>query len=1104
MSVSADTAIRFQALDSSRSFIVRAPAGSGKTGLLIQRYLRLLAQVDAPEEVVAITFTIKAAAEMRDRVLNALETSSALGASEFETTTQSLAQAVNDRDHELGWRLGEQPSRLRIQTIDALCLSLVRQMAWLSNLGGDVTPVEDASAHYEQAAGEVFALLEGPASDWQAPISMVLRHLDNDVPRFRQMLVTMLARRDQWLRHLSSVDDDGTRVAGSLRSMTEASLEEVRDSVPATAIEDLLTIAICGGRIESREVLPGTGFQDLGDWLGIADAVLTKNGKPRAQFSARYGFPGARHPDIDPFKAARDRVSPILADNPRLVTRLQAIRGLPPSLGGEAHWQIVRAVVQVLTVAVGFLRVVFSERGEVDFIELINAAQIALGEPENPTDLALSLDYRIGHLLVDEFQDTSHNQIELLERLTAGWEPDDGRTLFLVGDPMQSIYRFREADVGLYLEVRTRGLAALRPEPLTLTANFRSAPVVVEWVNQAFAEVLPASEDIATGAVTYSPSVAMAEMSEPGAVTVHARFDEKLEPDSNLVATLVKEELQRDPSQKIAVLVRTRTHLGPVLAGLKHEAIEYRGVDLHPLHNMPVVEDLLSLTRALAYPADKIAWLAVLRAPWCGLTLADLLALVGPAGDQTVLQRLDDAGVTGRLSPDGCERCIRVRRILKAALADRGLQSLRRWVENTWLALGGPVGVGDDFEEADAFLDLLDEIDQQPAPDFDRLNLLIAERYSPGLVSQSSVEVMTIHGAKGLEFDTVIVPALERGARSEEKKVLEWNERLVQDGRRELLLAPVPAVSEQPSPLYTYLRQLEKLRTRNESARLLYVASTRARKRLHLIGAVETSNGKLKAPRSDSLLGHLWPVVSDKFERALAMSRTPNQLSLDMTEPPAFIRRIPLDWDNPLRARVGGVVDESRDRVEFEWAGVAAKPIGTLVHRMLSLISEQGVDVWSDAQLQARHHRFGAELRGLGVPDEELERAVASVTDALSGALNDPTARWLLDPSHEDARSELAITGMVDGDLVNGILDRTFVDADSTRWIIDYKTGRHGGGRLDEFLDREVTRYEPQLQRYAVLMANLDPRPIRLGLYFPAHRAWRECTSTNGDGGIKN
>ena len=1094
MSVAADAPVRSRALNSSRSFIVRAPAGSGKTGLLIQRYLKLLAQVDAPEEVVAITFTIKAAAQMRERVLNALETLSQIGSSEFETTTRALARTVNERDAELGWRLSEQPSRLRIQTIDALCLSLVRQMAWMSNLGGEMTPVEDASAHYEQAAGEVFALLEGPANDWQAPIARVLGHLDNDVPRFRQMLVTMLARRDQWLRHLASMDDDGEQLAISLQRLTHESLEEVSASIPAAFIDDLLTLAICGGRIERREVLPGTDYQDLDDWLGIADALLTKEGKPRAQFSVRYGFPGAEHPDGEIFKAALGRVLPMLADNAELVSRLQAIRGLPPTPGIGEHWQIVRSVVQVLKIALGFLRVVFSERGEVDFIELINSAQTALGEPGNPTDLALSLDYRIRHLLVDEFQDTSHNQIELLQRLTAGWEPDDGRTLFLVGDPMQSIYRFREADVGLYLDVRRRGLAALKPEPLTLTANFRSASALVDWVNKTFTEVLPDTEDIATGAVTYSPSLAMTELSEPGRVRVHALFDEKLAEDSNLVAALVKEELERDSSQNIAILVRARTHLGPVLAGLKHEAIEYRGVDLHPIHTMPVVQDLLSLTRALAYPTDKIAWLAVLRAPWCGLTLADLLALVGSASERTVLERLDETQALAALSPDGRERCCHFHRVLRESFSERGRYSLRHAVEQTWLALGGPVGLrDDDFEEADAFLDLLDEIDQQWAPDFDRLNTIIAERYSPGLVSQSRVEVMTIHAAKGLEFDTVIVPSLERGARSEEKKVLEWNERFMRDGRRELLLAPVPTVSEEPSALYTYLRQLERRRTRNESARLLYVATTRAKKRLHLIGAVESSNGKLKPPRSDSLLGHLWPVVSDEFERELATSRTPNQLVFDMTEPPAFIRRIPRGWENPLLAPADELVDESRDVVEFEWAGVSAKHVGTLVHRMLNLMSEQGVDVWSEDQLHARHDRFGFDLGALGVADEELPTAVRSVTDALLSALNDPTARWLLDPSHADACSELAITGIVEGNLVNGILDRTFVDTDSTRWIIDYKTGRHGGGRLDEFLDREVTRYEPQLQRYAVLMGNLDPRPIRLGLYFPVHGAWREC-----------
>src|SRR5205807_8890004 len=108
------------------------------------------------------------------------------------------------------------------------------------------------------------------------------------------------------------------------------------------------------------------------------------------------------------------------------------------------------------------------------------------------------------HVLVDEFQDTSISQWELLERLTAGWEPDDGRTLFVVGDPMQSIYRFREADVALFLHARREGLGNVRLEPLTLTTNFRSQEKLVDFFNDAFPRIFPAEPDESLGAVPYS------------------------------------------------------------------------------------------------------------------------------------------------------------------------------------------------------------------------------------------------------------------------------------------------------------------------------------------------------------------------------------------------------------------------------------------------------------------------------------------------------------------------------------------------------------------------------------------------------------------------
>jgi ATP-dependent exoDNAse (exonuclease V) beta subunit len=220
------------------------------------------------------------------------------------------------------------------------------------------------------------------------------------------------------------------------------------------------------------------------------------------------------------------------------------------------------------------------------------------------------------------------------------------------------------------------------------------------------------------------------------------------------------------------------------------------------------------------------------------------------------------------------------------------------------------------------------------------------------------------------------------------------------------------------------------------------------------------------------------------------------------------LRRLAPDWVVPAPAP--SIVNQgppaaeseadSEQSLEFEWARLAARHIGTLVHRMLCLVSLQGVDAWSGPRLHGRRAVWSASLRAMGVPDGELDAAVDRVETAMGTVLDDPRGRWLLDPTHKEARSEYALSGVVDGRLVSVILDRTFVDADGTRWIVDYKTGRHLGGDLDAFLDREQTRYRDQLERYACLMAQLDSAPIRLGLYFPLYAGWREwgCAGPKG------
>jgi ATP-dependent exoDNAse (exonuclease V) beta subunit len=178
--------------------------------------------------------------------------------------------------------------------------------------------------------------------------------------------------------------------------------------------------------------------------------------------------------------------------------------------------------------------------------------------------------------------------------------------------------------------------------------------------------------------------------------------------------------------------------------------------------------------------------------------------------------------------------------------------------------------------------------------------------------------------------------------------------------------------------------------------------------------------------------------------------------------------------------------------VEFDWAGEAARHIGTVVHTMLQRIAEEGVGAWPKERVLSARGLYEFELRRLGVAPTALPNAVVRVVDGLCNATEDARGRWLLQP-HREARSEWRLTGVVEGGLVNVAIDRTFVDEDGTRWIVDFKTGSHDGGDPDAFLDNEQRRYRRQLETYRQLLAAKYPGDeIRLALYFPMLRGWRE------------
>ena len=1163
--ISPDQAIRNEALHVARSFIVRAPAGSGKTRLLIQRYMALLSCVAEPEEIIAITFTRKAAAEMRERVLAAFASANdPLG--EDDGITRVFARAALARSEERGWQLASNVSRLRIQTIDALNASITRQMPLSSRFGAQPQSVDDAGALYLEAARMLLSEINavGPQAD---DIATLLGHLDNNLAVAESLLAAMLRARDHWLRNLPVMHERDV-LESALAAIRARAVSAAAALFPQQAREETLHLArFAAGNLPEGKADAGiavlaavTGWLDDSEaaipaWLALADFLLTQSGAWRKQrgLNKNLGFPTSSDRQekilLDGVKARMGALLEQLDSGPagtQLAAALGRLRILPPPGYSEAQWEILGAIVRLLPRATGLLWTVFGAHAQCDFSEIAQSASRALGSDDAPTDLALAMDYRIRHLLVDEFQDTSFAQFELLEKLTRGWAPGDGRTLFLVGDPMQSIYRFREAEVGLFLRAMKYGIGDIPLESLTLTVNFRSAPGIVGWVNEAFAQIMPQSEDGASGQVPYAASDAWQPPLLDGlqAVNWYPQIIQPVEPgvadgdspsagkdEAKSVVDIIRRARSDMPAGQIALLVRNRNHLADIVPALKDAGITFRAVDIDPLQDAAVVQDLLMLVRALVHLADRIAWLALLRAPCCGITLADLAALTGGADaadgelatdPRTVWELLGDDARLSVVSADGRARLTHFTAVMSPLLDRRRRMPLRDLVENAWLALHGPACLSGDRELDDAMrmLDLLEteSAAQTGGSDLVDLELFatrIAKLYA-GNQTQADVglpppvQVMTIHKAKGLEFDTVVVPSLHRVPRNEDRRLLVWNEQADPvTGERVLLLAPIREVgaADDGDAIYRFVQLRERERQQHEDVRLLYVAATRAKQQLHLLAAVavniDAEESAIAAPRAMSLLAALWPVAGPAFASALAVSPSRGELpatkvvSKTATAAPRRLRSgftAPAALPPAVISAVA-VVNEPLSRIDFEWAGETARHVGTVVHEFLRQIAEQGLAAWNVARIGQSTPLFDLELRRLGVDAAERPEAARRVATALINTVEDERGRWLLGEQMEP-RSEWRLTGHAGGSVVNVAIDRTFVAGDGTRWIIDYKTGEHRGGNLDAFLDNEVSRYRQQLDTYAALLHQYQvagcQSPIRLGLYFPMFAGWRE------------
>jgi len=1132
-----DQQARLQILDCSSSYAIQAPAGSGKTELLTLRFMKLLASATEPEEILAITFTRKAAAEMADRIISALQWAASIpDHSTLESPLLRLrfeqAKAVLQRDQEMAWQLLESPGRLRIQTIDSLCLYLNRRLPVLSGFGSLPAVTEQIDDCILEAIRNTLDLVNSE-DQLASSISSLLLHLDNNQQRVEGLLTKLLYHREHWAQAILSVSHSPTDAQDyfkrSILELIDESLDSVRTKLapykkPLLSIVDFVSDNLIKAEIDSKMTLwhglddfPETNADTLDHWCGLAELMLTRDANWRRKVDKRSGFPAKGSTKdkelaerFDEKKASFLQLLDSLGQVNGLQKELEYVQLLPTPATESVQWDFVLTLTEILPTLLAQLKLSFGRHNKVDYSEMATTALSALGTEQQPTDLALALDYQIKHILVDEFQDTSLTQMRLLEKLAAGWQPGDGRSLFIVGDGMQSCYGFRNANVGLFLTARQKGIGSVPMQALDLQANFRSSSAIVNWVNAIFSKAFPAQANISRGAVSYSASTAAhtANSDLPEIPAVSCRIftyeeDHKTQAYISEATHLVSHirELRRlNADDTVAILVRMRSHLKYLLPALTAADISWQANEIHPLANMSVIADLTSLLRALTNYADRLAWLSILRAPWCGVTIADLHALTKYESRASIWHNMCRVDQVPLMSEDGKQRIAKLTSILGWVLEQKNSLSISRLLRISWRLLHGHALTQTDSEHSSverlfklvSSREIAGVIDDMPGFEQELQRLFVSGQKKS--TDHNPVQIMTIHKAKGLEFDHVILPGLARIGRADDKPLLLHDERLNRAGEARVFLAAMAATGAEKNSLYELLRYEKNERTLLENTRLLYVGATRAIKSLQLLATLQRQEEALSMPAKNSLLATIWQALNSSCEYqpeliAVASEATANDLEVadDCNNSlHRFSCALPVP-DFITSAPAIHALNNHRSNEDLALVDRLQADVGIIIHRLLQLVVQQGISYFSAERLQSLKPGWSDYLTHLGYATAQIDSAVERVETTITKTLEAENINWIFNQKLQDSQAELAIHSIVEGNLRTDRLDLSFIDEHDVRWIVDYKTAEPAKNQSNEdFVAQQLYLHAEQLARYKARYLQFEPRQIKTALLLTA------------------
>ena len=1130
-----DSFAREKALNPAKSFIIQAPAGSGKTQLLTLRILNLLAHaVTQPEQILAITFTNKAAKEMQARIKSALLLADK---KESEITDPlkkqmwDLANLVRKKDLAYEWDLTTAINRLNIMTIDSFCAKLISMSPQLSGLGGEANISQNPQELYEKAALSLIKDKNSPL--WEDALPCILKPLENNMERFVRLCCDLLAKREQWLPVISAIKDINTNfleevLLNSLNILHEQSLEKLDFYFNKISSEQKEVFYKISNFMIKQDL------DDLSAWQKIANKLLTKDNNWRSRLTYKEGFPPkAKFKELGIDDAQGKYILEIkqialdFLNNldktcwDQIKNILEYIKLIPDHTIDQIDLSAIQALTKILPTLAAHFKIVCTKSQQVDFNEVSIGALNSLGSEQSPTDLNLILDYQIKHLLVDEFQDTSLLQYSLIKNLTCEWEPNDGKTVFFVGDPMQSIYRFRQADVSLFMQVKKSGIGEKHCEFLSLTSNFRTESNLINFINNACESFFPKESIPELGAVNYSKADPVISNTQKQHIFMHkCELDSKNSGNislkqTNKIISHIKIINKNHKSNKIAILVRSRTHLSEIIPALIKNKIPFNAIEIESLYKNQLVLDYLSLGLAISQCADKTSWYALLRSPLIGLTKNDLEKIANFIKDNnqiTIFEAIKSDFLLSSLSGLSKTNIQTALPILQNAINTRRRGKIAKVIYKCWVKLNGPVLYNNPQDEIN--INLINNLLEINASDSNNFNQIINHQYiedklktlfSSSTDSSAKLELMTIHKAKGLEFDHVFIPALDKRTMSDKSSLILWQTNLKLD-EPYLLIAPFKSQDKLLNKLYFYLKFIDSQKASYESQRLLYVALTRAKKSLYLF--YDEINPENKIPNKQnmgkSFLDLLSQVVNNKdilisnsdldldYSSGLGSGldldkniyNKDNSNNLINNKHSGLIKYISREYNqkqNSPNIRQNSKLNHPDKISQTEYS---LQEAGKTLHFCIEQLSIHAINKWPEL-IPNLNPQIRFKLSQAGLSTDDINKSFNKINQALKNMCECEHARWILNKDHIKREHEfsLHVYNNKNKKIEKRTIDCWFIDNSNDAYIIDFKLNDA------EDINSQLKIYSQQLNNYRNKLARyIDSnkiKSIKTGLYFP-------------------